>query len=49
MGKNDIWIAATALQTKLPLLTTDKDFRFLDESLLQVFWIDPAQTSQTIY
>ena len=48
MGKNDIWIAATALHTGLPLLTTDKDFRFLDGGLLQVFWIDPAQTSQTV-
>jgi predicted nucleic acid-binding protein len=42
MGKNDIWIAATALYTQLPLLTTDKDFRFLDNDLLQVMWVDPA-------
>ena len=48
MGKNDIWIAATALHTGLPLLTTDEDFRFLDGVLLQVFWIDPAPTSQVV-
>lgn len=42
MGKNDIWIAATALYTNLPLLTTDKDFRFLHNNGLQVMWIDPS-------
>jgi tRNA(fMet)-specific endonuclease VapC len=42
MGKNDIWIAATALYAQLPLLTTDKDFRFLHDDLLQVMWIDPS-------
>jgi tRNA(fMet)-specific endonuclease VapC len=41
MGKNDIWIAATALYTELPLLTTDKDFRFLKNNLLQIMWVDP--------
>ncbi|MGB1242260.1 MAG: PIN domain-containing protein [Chitinophagales bacterium] len=29
MGKNDIWIAATALALKAELLTTDKDFEHL--------------------
>lgn len=42
MGKNDIWIAATALYTQFPLLTTDKDFRFLHDDLLQVMWVDPS-------
>ena len=41
MGKNDIWIAATALYVSLPLLTTDKDFLFLDNNPIQVMWIDP--------
>jgi hypothetical protein len=41
MGKNDVWIAATALHTGLPLLTTDKDFLFLDNNPLKVFWINP--------
>lgn len=42
MGKNDIWIAATALYTSLPLLTTDKDFHFLHNKGPQVMWIDPS-------
>ena len=42
MGKNDIWIAATALYANMPLLTTDKDFKFLDGGLLQVRWVDPT-------
>lgn len=42
MGKNDIWIAATALYTSLPLLTTDRDFRFLHNNPLQIMWIDPS-------
>lgn len=29
MGKNDLWIAATASLTKTPLLTTDGDFGHL--------------------
>jgi len=48
MGKNDIWIAATALQTGLPLLTTDKDFRFLNGGLIEVFWIDPDQKKHLV-
>lgn len=45
MGKNDLWIAATALHAGLPLLTTDKDFLFLHNNLLQVFWLDPDQST----
>ncbi len=41
MGKNDIWIAATAMIAGLPLVTTDKDFGHLDGKLLQVFYVDP--------
>ena len=48
MGKNDIWIAATAVSSGLPLLTTDKDFNFLNGNLIQVLWIDPDQKSETI-
>jgi predicted nucleic acid-binding protein len=29
MGKNDLWIAATAVAAQAVLLTTDKDFAFL--------------------
>lgn len=49
MGKNDVWIAATAVSSGLPLLTTDKDFRFLNGNLVQVLWIDPDQKSETIH
>lgn len=48
MGKNDIWIAATARHTGLPLLTTDKDFRFLHGNHIEVFWIDPEQNATLI-
>ena len=41
MGKNDIWIAATALTSGLPIITTDKDFNHLNGKLLQVNYIDP--------
>ena len=41
LGKNDLWIAATALYTNMPLLTTDKDFQFLHGKLLQVMWVNP--------
>jgi tRNA(fMet)-specific endonuclease VapC len=40
MGKNDIWIAATAIVTGQALITTDKDFLHLNGKLLQVFWVD---------
>jgi len=39
MGKNDIWIAATAIVTKSVLLTTDKDFEHLHDKYLEVITI----------
>lgn len=36
MGKNDLWIAATAKALDAPLLTTDKDFEHLHANLLEV-------------
>ena len=42
MGQNEMWIAATALVSGLPLITTDKDFDHLNARLLQVHWIDPG-------
>ena len=48
MGKNDIWIAATAVSAGLPLLTTDKDFRFLDGGFVQVLWIDPNEKPDVV-
>jgi tRNA(fMet)-specific endonuclease VapC len=41
MGKNDIWIAATAKATGAILLTTDKDFDHLAATHIQRVWIDP--------
>ena len=42
LGKNDVWIAATASVTGARLLTTDKDFDRLDPVFLSRNWIDPA-------
>ncbi|OGV84106.1 MAG: hypothetical protein A3K19_33955 [Lentisphaerae bacterium RIFOXYB12_FULL_65_16] len=44
MGDNDIWIAATAAVLNATLLTTDKDFDFLDGVFLRVVYVDPAST-----
>jgi len=46
MGKNDIWIAATAQVTGIPLLTTDPDFDHLEGIHLTRIWIDPASRKQ---
>ena len=40
MGKNDLWIAATASVLDLPLLTTDKDFLHLDGQFLNLSYVD---------
>lgn len=39
MGKNDLWIAATASALDIPLLTTDGDFDHLNNNLLKVIKI----------
>ncbi len=36
MGKNDLWIAATAMATDSTLLTSDKDFDHLNEVFIAV-------------
>jgi predicted nucleic acid-binding protein len=41
MGKNDIWIAATASVLNATLLTTDEDFDHLNGVFLTVIVIDP--------
>ena len=43
IGENDTWIAATAHATGARLLTTDKDFDYLDPTFLTRDWIDPEQ------
>lgn len=40
MGKNDLWIAATAAVLDIELLTTDKDFEHLNESFLKLRMIN---------
>jgi tRNA(fMet)-specific endonuclease VapC len=42
LGKNDLWIAATASAMGATLLTTDKDFDPLDGLFLNRIWIDPT-------
>lgn len=42
MGKNDVWIAATAVISELPLVTTDRDFNHLNGKLLDVRYVDAA-------
>lgn len=39
MGKNDIWIAATASTFDLKLVTTDKDFEHLDGVYTDLLYI----------
>lgn len=41
MGKNDLWIAATAHVLGAHVLTTDKDFDHLAPHFLSYSWIDP--------
>jgi tRNA(fMet)-specific endonuclease VapC len=46
LGKNDTWIAATAVVTGARLLTTARDFDWLDPLFLSRDWIDPnAETA----
>lgn len=40
MGKNDLWIAATAAVTSSTLITTDKDFDHLNTVFIPVIRID---------
>ncbi len=40
MGKNDLWIAATAYTTGSQLLTADKDFNHLNEEFFKIALIE---------
>jgi len=40
MGKNDLWIAATAAVLSVELLTTDKDFEHLHSKFIRLRQID---------
>lgn len=39
MGKNDLWIAATALTLNAPLMTADGDFDHLDKTFIDIIKI----------
>jgi tRNA(fMet)-specific endonuclease VapC len=41
LGKNDLWVAATAAATGVCLLTTDRDFDPLTPDFLTREWINP--------
>jgi tRNA(fMet)-specific endonuclease VapC len=43
MGKNDLWIAATASLLNLKLVTTDGDFDHLDNTFLSLQKVLPSQ------
>ena len=45
MGKNDLWIAATAHATGAALLSTDKDFEHVDGVWLKLLLVDQSQAS----
>jgi tRNA(fMet)-specific endonuclease VapC len=40
MGKNDLWIAATASAYDLTLISTDQDFNHLDDEFLRLKQVD---------
>jgi tRNA(fMet)-specific endonuclease VapC len=42
MGKNDLWIAATAHALGARLMTTDRDFDFIHPAFIHREWIDPT-------
>lgn len=48
MGKNDLWIAATASVVKAILLTTDQDFDHLNTVFLEVNYIDSKLTAADV-
>jgi tRNA(fMet)-specific endonuclease VapC len=43
MGKNDIWIAATAYALSATLMTTDKDFSHLHQIFFEVIYEDSTK------
>ncbi|MCU0393436.1 MAG: PIN domain-containing protein [Thermoflexibacter sp.] len=40
LGKNDLWIAATAHSLQADLITTDKDFLHLDNVFFKVHYVE---------
>jgi tRNA(fMet)-specific endonuclease VapC len=48
MGKNDLWIAATASLLNLTFVTTDKDFNHLHNHFLNLRNINPEDLQSLI-
>ena len=48
MGKNDLWIAATAHVANVPLITTDKDFNHLHPDWITLEYVDPDSVKKGI-
>ena len=48
MGKNDLWIAATASLLNLSLVTTDSDFEHLHDNFLHLRRIMPEELYQIL-
>ena len=44
MGKNDLWIAATAYASNSVLLSTDKDFAHLHDEWINYVYVDPKMS-----
>ena len=44
MGKNDLWIAATAMVEGATILTTDADFDHLPQSMVKHIYVDPSSS-----
>lgn len=42
MGKNDLWLAATAHATGATLMTTDKDFDSISPIFIERILIEPT-------
>jgi tRNA(fMet)-specific endonuclease VapC len=47
MGKNDLWIAATAAAFRATIITTDRDFQHLDPAIVSHIWINPDGSAPT--
>ena len=43
MGKNDLWIAATAMVTNTTLITTDRDFNHLQDYFFELIYLNPTE------
>lgn len=48
MGKNDLWIAATANVIKATLLSTDRHFEHLNENFINFIYVDQNLTEKDV-